>query len=411
MGKIRRLAIWLAASAAVLALSLHASSKLTEASDPDLAVSLFPLNVEATVNRVEMLLDTAPSRDDYSNTEAILNDAIALNAGHARLRSLRSEVLLRVGDPSGAVDGFKRALGLSKTESVALQRMIGWSIERQNVAGAVQSIDRLLRRHPDKMSSLGSVFAALLTTKEGYDELRRRLIIRPPWRGALFRQIASDPPRLAAGASLLIDLREGGHPVESGETSTIIQALIGEGRHLEAYNLFLATQTEAEAALGGYIHDAGFEARSSSKPFDWQIRSRPGHTINRLPHPAFAAERSGLLIQFNGTPVKDMYVMQTLHLPPGHYDLATEISAANAKLPRGLFWSLRCISPAVELARLDITEGNYRDELISVHFELPSIGCPLQVISIHTAVIAESWKDRYVGSVVVRRIEIRKRPS
>lgn len=394
-----------------MALSLHASSKLIEASDPDLAASLFPLNVEATVNLVEKLLDTEPSRDDLSNAEAVLDDAIALNAGHARLRSLRSEVLLRIGDPSGAADGFKHALSLSKTESLALQRMIGWSIERQDVSGAVQSIDRLLRRHPDKMSSLGSVFAALMTTKEGYAELRRRLLIRPPWRGAMFRQIASDPTSLAAGASLLIDLREGDNPVESGETSTIVQALIREGRHLEAYNLFLATQSEDEAALGGYIHDAGFEAPSSSKPFDWQIHSRPGHTINRLPHPAFAAERSGLLIQFNGTPVKDMYVMQTLHLPPGHYDLTADVSAANAKLPRGLYWSLRCMSPVRELARLDIPEGSYGNEVVSTQFELPAVGCPLQVISIHTAVIAESWKDRYMGSVVVRRLEIRKGTS
>jgi len=193
--------------------------------------------------------------------------------------------------------------------------------------------------------------------------------------------------------------------------SAIIQALIRQGRTLEAYNLFLGTQSDEDVALGGYIHDSGFEGQASSKPFNWQIRGRPGHTIERLPHSAFATEASGLLIQFNGTPVKDMHVRQVLHLPPGNYELAMDVSAANAKLPKGLFWSLRCVSPARELVRLEIPEDNYRGETIAAQFELPAVGCPIQSISIHTSVIAESWKDRYSGNVAIRRLYVRKGTS
>jgi tetratricopeptide (TPR) repeat protein len=396
------------ASAAVLVLSLHASSRLVEQTDPELALSLFPLNVDATTNLIENMLDGERPATDFLGVRSYLDDSLRWNMGHARLHSLRAEVLLRVGNRSGAIDGFEHALQLSKTESVALQRMIAWSIERQDVAGALLNIDLLLRRHPAKLNNLGGVFPALAATREGYEELRGRLLTTPPWRAAAFRQLAAEPASLAAGASLLIDLREAGNPLGEWEVSIITQALIREGRTLEAYNLFLATLSDEEAALGGYIHDAGFERKSSSKPFDWQIRGRSGHTINRLPHPAFVGERSGLLIQFNGTPVKDMHVRQVLHLPPGHFDLGAEVSAANAKLPKGLYWSLRCVSSGRELARLDIPEGSYRDEEVSTSFELPPVDCPLQVISIHTAVIAESWKDRYSGNVVIRRLQIRK---
>lgn len=387
---------------------MHASGKFVEKTDPELALTLFPLDADARANVVERMLDGQTPQEELPAVKAALDEALLLNAGHARLQSLRSEVELRLGDRDGAAAGFQHALRLSKTESAALQRMIGWSVERQDVAGALQNIDLLLRRHSGKIKELGGVFAELVSTREGYEELRRRLAAGAPWRGAVFRQIAAEPASLAAGASLLIDLRESGNAGPDWEVSAIIQALLRDDRPIEAYNLFLETQSDAEIAVGGYIHDSGFETAPSGKPFDWQFRSRSGHTISRLPNPAFGTETSGLLIQFNGTPVKDMQVSQVLHLPPGHYDLDAEISAANAKLPKGLYWSLRCLSPARELARLSIPEGSYRDDLISTSFQLPAVGCPLQSISIHTNVIAESWKDRYIGSVVIRRLQIRK---
>ena len=356
------------------------------------------------------MLDGGAPRDDLPTAKAALEDALWLNAGHARLRSLRAEILLRLGDRPGAVEGFQQALQLSKTEGAALLRMIAWSIESQDVSAALQNIDILLRRHPGKMMDLGPIFAALVATQEGYEELRRRLAVMPPWRGTVFSQIAADRESLAAGASLLIDLKEAGGVVGDWEVSMIVNALLRDNRPLEAYNLFLGTQSEEEIRLGGYIHDASFEGSASAKPFNWQIRGRPGHTIERLPNLAFGTEPTGLLIQFNGTPVKDMHVRQVLHLPPGEYDLSMEVSAANAKLPKTLFWSLRCLSPARELARLDVPEGSYRGEVISTRFELPAVGCPLQSVSIHTAVIAESWKDRYSGSVVVRRLNVRTGP-
>jgi len=392
-------------------LSLHASSKLVEEKDPSLAIALFPFNVDATATLVERLLDGQEAGADVSRAATTVDEAIVLNAGHARLQSLRAEILLRAGDREAAAAGFRHALQLSRTESVALQRTIAWSIEADDVVGALENIDVLLRRHPWKIRDLGSIFAAIVTTKEGYEELRRRLLSGPPWAGAVFRQIAADPASLAAGALLLTDLHKAGGPVGDWGLSAIIQALIREGRPLEAYNLFLGTQSAEEAALAGYIHDAGFEGRPSTKPFDWQIRSRSGHTVERLPHPSFGSVSSGLLIQFNGTPVKDMQVSQVLHLPPGQYDLSANLTAANAKLPKGLFWSLRCLSSSQTFARLDIPEGSYRDEVVTTQFELSAADCPLQIVSIHTAVIAESWKDRYLGSVVVQRLQIRKSAS
>jgi hypothetical protein len=394
-----------------LVLSLHASSRLVEETDPSLAIALFPFNVDATATLVERLLDGQEAGADIAVAEELVAGAILRNAGHARLQSLRAEILLRSGDRDGAADGFRHALQLSKTEAVALQRVIAWSIEAEDVVGALENIDVLLRRHPWKIRDLGSIFAAIVMTQDGYEELRRRLLVGPPWGGAVFRQIAADPATLVAGASLLTDLHKAGAPVGDWGLSGIIQALIRHGRALEAYSLFLGTQSPAEAALAGYIHDSGFEGEQSSKPFDWQIRSRSGHTLERLPHPSFGSVRSGLLIQFNGTPVKDMQASQVLHLPPGRYELSGELTAANAKLPKGLFWSLRCLSSSREFARLDIPEGSYRNKVASTRLELSPDDCPLQVVSIHTAVIAESWKDRYTGSVVVQRLQIRKSDS
>ena len=254
---------------------------------------------------------------DLDVLERSISDALLLDAVDARLYSLLAEIHYRRGDTEAAFRGFARALALSKTEVHALQRTIVRSMEQHDLADAVSNVDILLRRWPGKLEAIASIFPALLADERGYSEILDMLASDTPWRGGLFRVLSADPATLALAGRLLQDLNQSEHPPHVNELAMATGALIRDKRYNAAYRLFLMTLSKDEKLLGGYIHNGGFAGRATGRPFDWQLREQPGHTISFTPEVSGGGSRPGLLIRFNGTPVKNIAIQQYLQLPPG----------------------------------------------------------------------------------------------
>ncbi|TJW71434.1 MAG: hypothetical protein E5X43_33400, partial [Mesorhizobium sp.] len=81
------------------------------------------------------------------------------------------------------------------------------------------------------------------------------------------------------------------------------------------------------------------------------------------------------------------------------------------KLPKELFWSIRCVGSAGEIARFNIPEGTYNRQALSQEFSVGSAGCPMQLLRLETAAIAESWRFRYVGTLVMHKLSIERLSS
>jgi hypothetical protein len=108
------------------------------------------------------------------------------------------------------------------------------------------------------------------------------------------------------------------------------------------------------------------------------------------------------------TPVKNTAIQQYIELPPGSYKLSLIASARNLKLPKGLFWSIRCVDPAGEIARFNIPEGTFNRQNLSLEFSVGPIACPMQLLRLETTAIAESWRFRYVGTLVMHKLSIER---
>jgi len=383
-------------------------SRFLEDRNAELALALNPLNANARVATLTAALGRTGGEVDLDRVERSVSDALWLDAVDARLYSLLAETRLRRGDSQAAFASFSHALEISKTEVHALRRTIGHAIDRRDMTGAVRNVDLLLRRWPGAFDTIKDIFPALLAEQESYGMILDMLASDTPWRASLFAFLAEYPATLDATGRLLQDLGRSKHPPIGSEIARTTNGLIRSGRVGDAYRLFLMTLSAEETALGGYIHDGGFKGRASGRPFGWQLHEQSGHTIAVGADAATSGGAKGMRIRFIGTPVTRISAQQYLHLPPGEYVLRADVTAVSAVLPKGLFWSLRCVGGKGEMARLDIPEGSFESRLLEARFSIEAPACPLQLIGLGTTAIAESWKDRYQGAVVFNSLRVEK---
>ncbi|MER9545626.1 hypothetical protein NKI72_26840 [Mesorhizobium sp. M0437] len=409
MQKLRRSGVWFVASVLVLAASSIGLSRLLETETPAVSLALDPLNADALISVITGDLNDPNGAPDL---EALLHkarDALSFNLADARLYSLVGEIKYRQGETDEAYELFNQARKLSKTEIHALQRSITRSTETGDLSQAVGEIDILLRRWPDQFPAIGDGLQAILSNPDGYDAMLTAVTAEAPWRPSLFAALANDPKGLDYANRLLLDLKESIAPPKPGELSGVINGYIRQREYEQAYRLFLFTLSEQERKVGGYVFNSTFEPISRDRPFDWQIRDQSGLEVTFATSQNAVEGEGGAIVRFLNTPVKNSALQQYIELPPGSYKLSLIASARNLKLPKELFWSVRC--PAGEMARLKIPEGTFNRQTISEEFSIGPDTCRMQLLRLETSAIAESWRFRYVGTLVMHKLSIERNPS
>ncbi len=379
---------------------LTALSRHLEGSDPELASALYPLNVEATLAGAVNALGRPDSDTPAAEVESRLRAAVPYNAGDARLYSLLGESLSKEGDDKAAAGMFDHALLLARTEIHALR----WSIQRAVTAGdhrqALDRMDMLFRRWPEQIGLIAPAIPAVFADQNGYDAFAERLRASPPWRPALLRALAGETStNKVFAAQLLQDLATGPTPPSSAETASLLAGLFRDKQYDLAYRTFLLTLTEPEKELSGAIFDGTFQRAPSGRLFDWSARQQPGVVVS-LP-----ATSGGLSVEFANTPVMRIGLQQYLKLPAGAYRLEFKASAFSAVMPKSLLWNLACVGPAGAVAQVEIPDGDYRDRVVTGDFTVPA-DCPLQLLTLQTRAMVESWSNRYNGRVLVNYIRI-----
>lgn len=386
-------------------------SRLLEKDEPASAIALFPLNAEARIRAITDALNATGGDPDLALLQRESRRALRYDAGDARLYSLLGEIDYQGGNRDEAYRLFERARKFSKTEIHALQRTIVHAIELDDLAKAVREADILLRRWPEKLDAMAASFPLILAKEEGYAAILAALKAEAPWRSSLFSALAKDPRGIAAADRLLLDLKRSDAPPRQGELASVIVGYIAQKRYEAAYHLFLFTLSEEEKKLGGYVFNGRFAPLRTHRPFDWQIRDQPGLEVTFAEPADERGSGGGANVRFLNKPVKNVSLQQFIQLPPGGYLVTLNASGRNLKLPKELFWSLRCVDSNTELLRLAIPEGSFDARLLSAKFTVDPGGCAMQILKLETALIAESWRYRYVGTVTMHDIRIERLAS
>ncbi|RWP62820.1 MAG: hypothetical protein EOR08_13455 [Mesorhizobium sp.] len=408
MQNLRRSGVWFAASVLVLAASSIGLSRFLENETPTVSLALDQLNVNALIGEITHDLNDTSNAPDLDALLAKAESALRFDLADARLYSLIGEIKYRKGGKDQAYEFFEQARKLSKTEIHALQRSIGHSIETGDLSKAVREIDILLRRWPDRFPAIAEDLPTILSNPDGYQAVLAALKAEAPWRSSLFVALGGNPEGLGSANRLLLDLAASGAPPKSRELSAVINGYIRQKQYESAYRLFLFSLSDEEKKLAGYVFNSTFEPASSGKPFDWQVRNQSSMEVTFATSQDALEGEGGAAVRFLNTPVKGTALQQYIELPPGSYKISLVASARNLKLPKELFWSIRCVGPAGEIARFNIPEGTYNRQALSQDFSVGSAGCPMQLLKLETAAIAESWRFRYVGTLVMHKLSIER---
>ncbi len=343
-------------------------------------------NDEASLNRLARQLSTAIGREPVD----------------ARLRSLLGEIDLRRNDKSAAKNLFLSAHGISQTEKLALTKLMLASLEQGQNAEAVQYLDLYLRRWGGS-KDISSLMVSLSQDASGYAQLLQAIAVDPPWRSALIRSLATDGEGLALANRLLLDLGASANPPRDGEIRTVVSGLLRNEDFATARNLFLFMLPDESWPLVGLIFNSRFKPTQSSLPFDWVSRNTAEAYLQASDTPP----QDGMTVRFLDKPARSISLRQTLLLEPGYYRLKLETSAASLRIPRGLYWRLRCLKPSKEIARLDVAEGTYRNQTENVEFSIPE-GCAAQSVELRSGLIIDSWLYRYSGRATFHQISIER---
>jgi len=378
-------------------------SRSIEAEAPEAALRLNPLNTDARVAWLVAELNASQPSSSLEQQRELTRTGLAFSPADARLHSLAAELERRAGNGDEAERLFLQANRISHTEILALQHLIAAAIERGDYASAVERLDLLLRRWPDRLNVVMPVLPALLSQEDAYQTILAAMKAGAPWRWGLVSGLTRQPEGLDFAYRVLMDLAATPEPPTRNEISAAVRAFMSAKRYDEGYRLFRFTVPEEERHLSGFVHNSVFQADAlDAPPFSWQRRNTRAAEIR------FSADPSshGAAVRFLDAPAKDLVLNQSLVLPQGKYRLFAEADASGLRAPRTLFWRVRCAENGKELARLRIPEGSYKERELELTFDTGP--CALQRIELATDVIAESWQNRYSGNVRFHFVRIER---
>jgi len=340
--------------------------------------------------------------------DTVAQDAIRHAPINALAYGLLGEVRLGLGERHTADALFDIALSLSQTEANALQRTLVRAIEEGDYSAAIAKLDIFFRRWPAQFATFAPAIPQLLRTPAGYDTALSALAAEPPWRPQLLRFLDRDPGSIDLAYRLQLDLNSNSDETRPREIGGTLSGLLRTGQYDRAYRLFLLTLNEADRAHYGYVFNGGFELKPSGRPFDWRLASRPGVNISRERLDTEQGETFQLKLQFLGKPIKRIDVSQNLYLPAGQYRLTVNVDASDLKVPKGLHLNIVCTDPKRAVSRIDVMPGSYRNEMLEADFILPDSTCKMFRLSMGTDLIAESFRYRYSGTLVLDNVSLRR---
>lgn len=373
-------------------------SRHLETSNPEWARKLYPWNIEALLAEAsQSSIDDAPI-DELEEIEEWAKRLLSRNAGDARLYSLIGEMERRKGDAALSFLAFERALALSGTEIHALQWVLSRAMDTKNVPETLDRIDMLFRRWPEQIPIYAPLIPQIVAATRDYDLFIQRIAASPPWRTTLISRLAGKRETLPFAASVIQDFASQGIPLRKGEISNVVNAWINAGLYDHAYRTFIFTLTPEQQELIGNIYNGRFSLPPSGIPFDWQIRSHPGIVFS-YHRDGLQQEDTGLTIRFLQVPVRDLQARQYLLLAPGHYTFGLKAKATGVHLPKGLFWTVRCIGSNRIIMQLPVVEGSYQYRAFSAGLTVPPNNCSLQLLHLSTKALADNWNDIYQGTI------------
>ncbi|MGO4685549.1 hypothetical protein [Hyphomicrobium sp. 2TAF46] len=382
-----------------------------ERTDPELALSIRATDAGAELERASNWLASIANAEggsfnpDLRASEEVrqrIFRALYVEPLNAQAFELLGMLSAAGGDTNSANKYMRAAAARSLRRPAALYWLLRYSLSANDIEGAVDRANALLRIRPDLISGVTPALAQIAATPAGAERLLVTLSKGPPWRVKFFRELNGKTNSADAPLKLLLGLVHSDHPPAPNEIGTYLRYLINTKNYERAYFSWLELLPPEQLDDAGLLFNGGFRIRSSGFPFDWTIERSHGALIEII---AAQEDMNALSIEFAGGRVDFRPVSQVLVLAPGRYRL-DGISKGSLKGLRGVKWQIACLQqPSRALGESKVfLEGSSDWTDFSLSFEIPA-SCRAEIIRLILDALSAS-ETLVTGSIAFARLRI-----
>jgi hypothetical protein len=308
---------------------------------------------------------------------ALMNDPL-----NARALRLLGQIADAARDDKDAVEFMRAATRESLHESIAAYWLMRRSVAAKDYGATLYYGDVLLRTQPQFESYVLPVLAQLAVNKDSSGLLETALSTNPPWRRDFLGNLPDDVPDARIPLNVLLALRTNARPPTTAEIEPYIQDLIAHKFYDLAYYAWLQFLAPADLRHAGLLFNGSFEGVPSGLPFDWQMKSGSGVTIDIVTR-SDKTDEHALLVDFQYGRVDYHSVTELVMLSPGTYQFTGQY---NGELigPRGLKWRIMCAGETPNkvgesLMISGMTRG-WKD--VAFNFTVPANDCRAQIVKL-----------------------------
>ncbi len=266
--------IWIIGITIAVISGLVAVGAIAKNKNPQLAISLQPLNGFAAENLAStpVKLMIAENRGQFPNR--INSNAINLakQAFIAEPITPQAVAVLALGGAENNKHKLMRdALSLSRREQLITSWMIADSGAREDISAILRYYDTMLRTSSSAAPVVIPVMAAALANDNFVEPFSSLLAKKPPWANQFWGTVVGAPNSLVNAARLREALFKPNESENSYRDAALVRALTSNKNFEQAEALYrlLASQQKTDSLLeNGY-----FNTEPKYPPIDWQLFS------------------------------------------------------------------------------------------------------------------------------------------
>ena len=299
---------------------------------------------------------------------------------NARALRILGQVADAANDDEDAFKFMRAAARQSLDEKGAEYWLMRKNAESGDYNASLYYADVLLRTQPQLAGYVVPVLARLAEDKRSSNLLKTVLDSNPPWREEFLEDLPSFVTDVHTPLNLLLALKKTSTPPTPTIIDSYLKLLIEHKFYDLAYYTWLQFLPPEQLRAAGLLYNGNFEVAPSGLPFDWQIKSGSGVTIDVVPRPDQTGQNA-LMVDFEYGRVDYQSVTQLLMLGPGAYRFDGKYQGQLAG-PRGLKWRIVCAdesaTPLGESSMISGVASSWKN--IGFSFTVPDAGCRAQYI-------------------------------
>ena len=392
---------------------LNGASAFFSKARPNFALAINPLNIEARVNA--SIAGLASGED--SQTEALLVRGMQFNPVDGRFASLAGILLEKNGDRPAAERHYDRALQLQPTEIQALLHKLDYALKRNELSNAAVFAERIGRRWPKIWPEIVPALPRLLADDTVLMSMANGFSGSSALRNRFISSLAENSQTLQHAFKVLMHWHGGGVDDIDLLVNLLANRFLQENDYSAASMLSRLTRNQEQAADGGFVYNGAFRQPFSGNPFDWTAPNTAGVNVSIIVTPPAQADQledamkrdgksNSLAIRFLDSPVQLRAPGQYLRLAPATYRLEVAYSTERLQMPKNIKLGITCLPKSQTVAEIEFAERDVIANRKQIELKIPATGCGLQLLRFYNGAVAESWKNRYSGRLLIHDVRL-----